>query len=70
RYGGQISDPVGNGTATLEIPLAVIGDINVLRHFVFDLEREARSADENRLLLRNSQASEIYRARLQYRNQW
>ncbi|MDB5034381.1 MAG: hypothetical protein JWQ98_1622 [Chlorobi bacterium] len=70
RYGGQISDPVGNGTATLEIPLAVILDAKVLRHFVLDLEREARSADENRLLLRNSQESETYRLSLQYRHQW
>jgi hypothetical protein len=70
RYGGQISNPTANGTVTIELPLSVLLNVKELNNFVLDLEREARSADENRLINAGTQESEIYRASVQYRKLW
>lgn len=68
RFGGQISDPTSNGTVTIDLPLAVLLDVNVLRDLVLQLEAAAQTNDVASSGFDNE--SQVYRVRVQYRKLW
>ena len=70
RAGGQISNPTGNGTVTIDLPLSVLLDIKALRSFVLQLEREAQSSETASAELPGQDSELIYRMRLQWRHMW
>ncbi len=70
RAGGQISNPTGNGTVTIDLPLSVLLDLKALRSFVLQLEREAQSAESVGQSFAGQDGELIYRMRLQWRHMW
>ncbi|HVZ40084.1 MAG TPA: translocation/assembly module TamB domain-containing protein [Candidatus Kapabacteria bacterium] len=68
RAGGQISDPINNGSLVAEVPFASLVDIDWLRNVALRLEALRQTSDIGSIS--NNDPSQAIRLGFQYRKQW
>ncbi len=69
RAGGQITDPLNNGSLVVEMPLASLLDLQTLRNFSIQFEA-ARQAAEGVGVVTTSTQSQGFKFGFQFRNVW